>query len=238
MDAIWSKYASEDLIFNSGAAGIWKGRVEGGRSCFIIRRISQAMRPRRFPAGPTRRKFSKAKSVLAEDVQKISGQTLDLVVQAQFCAALNRHAIDLNAAAGTTQDWSDSTKFFKTEPYNAYVQFWHRADINWEQVLQFCYDDVFEYSSTINAPSATDAKVTIGGFYDGTSAIRPDRKVNGAGCLSAPGPATGCRYLRGARYFDIREGSRGNVRVLITRSRDAICAPGFYKSSRTYCPRA
>lgn len=205
VDAIWSKYASEDLIFNSGAAGIWKGRVEGETFVFHNQTNFTGNATAKISRRPNTQEILEGKGVLAEDVQKISGQTLDLVVQAQFCAALNRHAIDLNAAAGTTQDWSDSTKFFKAEPYNAYVQFWHRADISWEQSSYgFCYDDVFEYSSTINAPSATDAKVTIGGFYDGTSAIRPDRKVNGARMPVCSRTRDGMQYLRGAEYFDIR----------------------------------
>ena len=205
VDAIWSKYASEDLIFNSGAAGIWKGRVEGETFVFHNQTNFTGNATAKISRRPNTLEVLEGNGVLSEDVQKIPGQTLDLVVQAQFCAALNRHVIDLNAAAGTTQDWSDSSKFFKTEPYNVYVQFWHRADISWEQnSYGFCYDDVFEYSSTINAPSATSAKVTIGGFYDGTSSIRPGRKVNGARMPICSRAGDGMQYLRGAEYFDIR----------------------------------
>ncbi|MBC7485259.1 MAG: hypothetical protein H7282_00690 [Cytophagaceae bacterium] len=28
IDAIWTKYTNEDLIFNAGDAGIWKGKVD------------------------------------------------------------------------------------------------------------------------------------------------------------------------------------------------------------------
>lgn len=178
VDAIWAKYANEDLIFNSGAAGVWKGRVEGERFVFHNLTNSFGNATGIISRRPNTQEVLEGKGVLAEDVQKIPGQTLDLVVQAQFCAALNRHAIDLNGAAGVTQDWSDSTKFFNAEPYNAYVEFWHRADVSWNQSSYgFCYDDVFEYSSTINAPSPTSVKVTIGGFYTEPASSRFTRKL-------------------------------------------------------------
>ncbi|MCK9183459.1 MAG: beta-1,3-glucanase family protein, partial [Fibrobacteraceae bacterium] len=129
----------------------------------------------------------------------------DLVVQAQFCAALNRHVIDLNAAEGITQDWSDSTKFFKTEPYNAYVQFWHRADISWEQSSYgFCYDDVFEYSSTINAPSATNATVTIGGFYTELTALRVGQKTRTVHTPVCSREGGAIQYLRHSNAYNIQ----------------------------------
>jgi len=205
VDAIWSKYASEDLIFNSGAAGIWKGRVEGETFVFHNQTNFFGNATAKISRRPKTLEVLEGNGVLSEDVQKIPGQTLDLVVQAQFCAALNRHIIDLNATAGTTQDWSDSTKFFKAEPYNVYVQFWHRADISWEQSSYgFCYDDVFEYSSTINAPSATNATVTIGGFYTEPSALRTPRntKVSYTPTCSRAGAAI--QYLRHTNSYNIQ----------------------------------
>lgn len=180
VDAIWKKYATEDLIFNSGAAGVWKGRVEGERFVFHNLTNSFGNATAIISRRPNTQEILEGKGVLAENVQNIPGQTLDLVVQAQFCAALNRHAIDLDGASGVTQDWSDSTRYFNAEPYNAYVEFWHRADVSWNQSSYgFCYDDVFEYSSTINAPSPTSVKVTIGGFYTEPASSRITRKMAG-----------------------------------------------------------
>lgn len=179
VDAIWEKYKNEDLIFNSGAAGIWKGRVEGETFVFHNQTNFSGNATAKISRRPNTQEVLEGKGVLAEDVQKIPGQTLDLVVQAQFCAALNRHAIDLQAGAGVTQDWSDSTKFFKTMPYNEYVKFWHRADVSWEQnSYGFCYDDVFDYSSTIHTSSPERVKVTLGGFYVASTSIKSPALLN------------------------------------------------------------
>jgi len=164
VDAIWAKYANEDLIFNSGDAGVWKGRVVGERFEFHNLTNSFGNATAYISRRPTTQEVLEGKGVLAEDVQKLSTQTLDLVVQAQFCAALNRHALDLAAPAGSTQNWGDSSKFFKTAPYNEYVKFWHRADISWNRFsYAFCYDDVFDFSSTLHTSAPTSATVTIGG---------------------------------------------------------------------------
>jgi Beta-1,3-glucanase len=172
VDAIWEKYKSEDLIFSSGDAGIWKGRVVGERFEFHNLTNSFGNATAYISRRPNTQEVLEEKGVLAEDVQKLSTQTLDLVVQAQFCAALNRHAIDLSAPSGTTQDWSDSSKYFKTAPYNEYVKFWHRADVSWNQSSYgFCYDDVFDYSSTIHTPTPTTATVTIGGYAQSTTSL-------------------------------------------------------------------
>lgn len=204
VDAIWSKYASEDLIFNSGAAGVWKGRVEGETFVFHNQTNSSGNATAKISRRPNTQEILEGKGVLAEDVQKIPGQTLDLVVQAQFCAALNRHAIDLASASGTTQNWGDSTKFFNAEPYNAYVEFWHRADISWEQSSYgFCYDDVFEYSSTINAPAANRATVTIGGFYSAPTTLRTNSKANPLGMSYCARVGTGIQYKRNVNSYDV-----------------------------------
>ena len=187
VDAIWAKYASEDLIFNSGAAGIWKGRVVNERFEFHNLTNGFGNATAYISRRPNTQEVLEGKGVLAENVQNLSTQTLDLVVQAQFCAALNRHAIDLGAAAGTTQDWSDSTKYFKTAPYNEYVKFWHRADISWNQSSYgFCYDDVFEYSSTIHTTSPTAVSVTLGGFSQ-TSSNGPKAAARALGCSAGKG---------------------------------------------------
>lgn len=157
IDAIWSKYTGTDLIFNSGDAGVWKGRVSG--SAFVFTRTSDGQ-VATITNKPSTLEAMEGSGVLA------SGGQWDKVVQAQVCAAINRHAIDLNAAAGTTQNWGDDTKYYITSPYNWYCMFWHQADISYNKLTYaFCYDDVFDKSSTINCPSPTKATVTIGGFY-------------------------------------------------------------------------
>jgi hypothetical protein len=161
IDAIWSKYASADLVFNAGDAGTWKGHVQGEQ--FIFNRTSDGQ-VATITSRPSTVEAMEGSGVLAY------GGQWDKVVQAQFCAAINRHALDLNIASGVTQDWSDASKYYQTSPYNWYAKFWHSSDISYNQLsYAFCYDDVFDKSSTINAPSPTKAVVTIGGFVGATT---------------------------------------------------------------------
>jgi hypothetical protein len=156
INSIWSKYASGDLVFNAGDAGTWRGRTSG--NVFTFTRTSDGQ-VATISNKPTNTEVMEGSGVLA------SGGQWDKVVQAQICAAINRHAIDLNLATGATQDFATSSKYFLTTPYNWYTKFWHQTDISYNGLeYAFCYDDVFDKSSTINAPSPTRATVTIGGY--------------------------------------------------------------------------
>lgn len=156
VDAIWSKYTNENLVFNAGDAGTFTGRVSGNAFRFTRSSDGQAGT---ISAKPTQTEVMEGSGVMA------SGSALDKVVQAQICAAINRHAIDLTGAGGATQDFSTESKYYVTSPYNWYCKFWHQPDISYNSLTySFCYDDVFDKSSTINAPSPVRATITIGGF--------------------------------------------------------------------------
>jgi hypothetical protein len=122
-----------------------------------------------------------------------AGGQWDKVVQAQICAAINRHAIDLNVATGTTQDFSNAASYYQTSPYNWYCKFWHRSDISYNSLTySFCYDDVFNHSSTINASSPVRATVTVGGFsgLTATGAAVVYKDCNYAGYAIGLNPGT------------------------------------------------
>ena len=161
IDAIWSKYSSDNLVFNAGNAGTFTGHVSG--NAFIFTRSSDGATGT-ISNKPTNTEAMEGSGVMA------SGSDLDKVVQAQICAAINRHAIDLTIASGVTQDLSNESKYYVTSPYNWYSRFWHQADVSYNGLSYgFCYDDVFDKSSTINASSPVRATVTIGGFAGLTS---------------------------------------------------------------------
>jgi hypothetical protein len=156
IDAIWAKYSGGDLVFNAGDAGIWRGRVSG--SAFNFTRSSDGAAAT-ITRKPTTQEAMEGSGAFA------SGGQWDLVVQAQMCAAINRHALDLNIGTGVTQDWSNAAQYYTQSPFNWYCKFWHQPDISFNSLTYaFCYDDVFDKSSTINAPSPTRATITIGGF--------------------------------------------------------------------------
>lgn len=156
IDAIWSKYTSGNLVFSAGDAGTWTGRVSG--NVFTFTRASDGA-VGVISGKPTQTEALEGSGVMA------SGGQWDKVVQAQICAAINRHAIDLNVATGATQVFNNPSTYFATSPYNWYVKFWHQTDVSLNGYSYgFCYDDVFDQSSTVNTASPTRATVTIGGF--------------------------------------------------------------------------
>jgi hypothetical protein len=156
IDAIWSKYTSGDLIFNGGDVGTWRGRVSGQTFTFTRSSDGQVATISRKP---TTVEALEGSGALA------AGSGLDKAVQTQICAALNRHAINLNLPTGATQDFSPASGYYGTNPYNWYSKFWHNTDISLDGFSYgFCYDDAFDRSSTVNASSPLRATITIGGF--------------------------------------------------------------------------
>lgn len=160
IDAIWSKYSSQQLVFNSGQAGVWRGSVQGNKFVFTRDGDGQVAT---IPGKPTTIEAMEGSGVMA------SGAQWNLVVQAQFVAAITRHAIDLNVGSGVLQDFGNTSSYYQTWPYNWYAKFWHQTDISVDgQTYAFAYDDVFDQSATIHTPSPTNIKITVGGFYGTT----------------------------------------------------------------------
>jgi hypothetical protein len=157
IDAIWSKYTSGPLVINVENEGILNGRVSG--NVFTFTKASNG-EVGTISNKPTQTEALEGSGVMA------SGGRLDKVVQAQICAAINRHAIDLTKATGVTQDLSPASgQYYQTAAYNWYCKFFHRADLSLNsKTYAFCYDDTYDQSATLTTPSPTRATVTIGGF--------------------------------------------------------------------------
>lgn len=156
IDAIWSKYTSGDLVFNGGDVGTWRGRVSG--QTFTFTRASDGAIAT-ITRKPTTIEALEGSGALA------SGSGIDKAVQTQICAAINRHAINLNLATGATQNFAPAAGYYGTSPYNWYAKFWHNTALSHEGFSYgFCYDDAFDQSSTVNASSPLRATITIGGF--------------------------------------------------------------------------
>ncbi|MBI3883137.1 MAG: hypothetical protein HY305_02705 [Sphingobacteriales bacterium] len=162
IDTIWNKYANEDLIFNAGDAGVWKGRVVNeqlvmtaqtggftGRKGIVIRR-------------PTTQEAFEGKGVLNNIVQDAP---TDLLIEAQICAAITRHIINTTTPNVGQQDFSNSANYYQTAPCNYYAKFWHQQGISMNQLSYgFAYDDVFNQSSTLHSPTPKKVLVVFGGF--------------------------------------------------------------------------
>lgn len=161
---IWSTYSSKDLLINIGDRGTWRGRVTGNRFDFYDPADnSQAT----IYTKPTTQDAIEGAGALATTpmVAPNAKYFEDLMIQAQICAAINRHAIYTNAAVGEVQYNADASRFFKVAPFNQYVNFFHSTDISYQsQTYAFAYDDVGDQSSTIQCTFPTSVKVVIGGY--------------------------------------------------------------------------
>ena len=161
---IWTTYSTKDLLLNIGDRGTWRGRVTGDRFDFYDPADnSQAT----IYWKPSTLDAIEGAGALATTYANVPSQKYDedLMIQAQVCAAINRHAIYTNAAVNEVQNNHDANRFFKIAPYNQYVNFFHNADISYQsQTYAFAYDDVGDQSSTIQCTFPTKVVVVIGGY--------------------------------------------------------------------------
>lgn len=186
--SVWNKYTNEDLIFNGEMDGVWKGRVINGQ--LVMTCISGQFLNRRgiVQAKPTTQEAFEGKGVLDRVIQ--DGLT-DLVVQKHVCAALTRHMISTGANPGV-QQWGDVSKFYQESPCNHYAKFWHQQGISVNRMAYgFCYDDVFEQSSTVSVRTATKVIAYFGGFSTNTNNVAPTVSITSPGnSASFNAPAT------------------------------------------------
>ena len=164
IDQVWAKYTQEDLLFIHPEIGTWKGRVTGNRFTFTCVAGPAGFIGKQgiIDGKPNTQEAFEGKGVLDRPVGEAR---FDLMMQAQICAALTRHVIDVNAAPGAVQNWSDPSKYYLESPCNHYAKFWHQQGIRHNQMAYgFAYDDVNEQSSTLHSPEPSKVKVVFGGF--------------------------------------------------------------------------
>ena len=169
IDAIWAKYANEDLIFSAGDAGTWKGRVINEQLVMTCTSGGFLGRKGIIARRPTTQEAFEGKGVLNNVVQDAP---TDLMIEAQICAAITRHVINTTTPNVGQQDWSDPTKYYLTSPCNHYAKFWHLQGISVNQLSYgFAYDDVFSQSSTLYSGTPKSVTVYFGGFAPTTPVV-------------------------------------------------------------------
>jgi hypothetical protein len=174
IDAIWSKYVNEDLIFNAGDAGVFKGRISNGQLTVVGQSGGFVGRTGIISRKPTTQEVLEGKGVLD---QRVGDGDLDLVIQSQLCAAINRHVVNTTTPNPGQQNWYNASQYYLTAPANYYARFWHQGGISVDNLnYGFAYDDVNDQSSSLHTPQPTKVVATFGGF---------------AGLGTTPPPATG-----------------------------------------------
>jgi hypothetical protein len=162
IDAIWEKYKTEDLIFFAGDAGVFKGRVIGERLEVVGQSGGFVGRKGIVERRPTTQEALEGKGVLDK---RIGDGDLDLVIQAQLTAAINRHVVNTTTPNPGQQNWYDKSQFYKANPMNHYAKFWHLPGISVDGLSYgFAYDDVADHSPSLHTPQPTRVVATFGGY--------------------------------------------------------------------------
>ena len=169
IDQIWEKYKNEDLIFYAGNAGVFKGRITGEQLEVVGQSGGFTGRTGRVQNRPTTQEALEGKGVL--DRKLVDGD-LDLVIQAQLTAAINRHVINVTTTNPGQQNWYDASKFYQANPTNHYSKFWHLPGISVDNLSYgFAYDDVADQSPSLHTSLPTKVVATFGGYASSTPTI-------------------------------------------------------------------
>lgn len=169
IDQIWEKYKNEDLIFYAGNAGVFKGRITGEQLEVVGQSGGFTGRTGRVQNRPTTQEALEGKGVL--DRKLVDGD-LDLVIQAQLTAAINRHVINVTTTNPGQQNWYDASKFYQANPTNHYSKFWHLPGISVDNLSYgFAYDDVADQSPSLHTSIPTKVVATFGGYASSTPTI-------------------------------------------------------------------
>lgn len=148
---VWTYYASHDLTFSFADEGVMStfvGRVSG--DTFTFSKNGGAA------YGYIRGKPSTI-NLLEGSGPLATGARLDLVIQAQICAALNRHLLETVSG----DKWSDPTTYYASAPANYYAKFWHQHSLS-GLAYGFAYDDVRDQSTLLYSSKPQGLVVTIG----------------------------------------------------------------------------
>jgi hypothetical protein len=84
-----------------------------------------------------------------------SGNGVEKQLEAQICAAFNRHILQNISQAATP------SAFYQASPANWYAKFWHDHSLN-NLAYGFCYDDVSNQSTTLVSTNPRGMVVVIG----------------------------------------------------------------------------
>jgi hypothetical protein len=84
-----------------------------------------------------------------------TGNSMELAIEVQICAAFNRHVME------DTTKWNTPSAWYAASPSNEYARFWHDHSVS-GLAYGFSYDDSANASSTIQAPNPEHMVLGIG----------------------------------------------------------------------------
>lgn len=153
---IWNKHRTEDLVLNVGDWPTFRGRV----GLDDVLTLSDGIDTVRINGKPSTTEVMLGNGVLDDASGTTPGSSQyhkQLQIQAQLCAALNRHV-----AEQPNDRWYNADYFYPAgSSANWFTRFWHEHSIN-GLAYGFSYDDVGGHSPSIYTPSPVSVTYTIG----------------------------------------------------------------------------
>ncbi|GGP27911.1 hypothetical protein GCM10010971_37300 [Silvimonas amylolytica] len=148
---IWNQYTTNTLTVDMwGGSRRFAGKVQGNTMVFTEVNLNNGA----YVGGtynvskPTTQDILEGKGTLA------TGNSTELALEAQICAAFNRHIME------DVTKWSTPSAWYQSAPANYYAQFWHNHSVG-GLAYGFAYDDVSNQSSTIMSPTPEHAAFGI-----------------------------------------------------------------------------
>ncbi|MBO3089224.1 beta-1,3-glucanase family protein [Cellulomonas dongxiuzhuiae] len=161
VDDAWSYYSTHPLTVTT-ALGSFTGRVSGGK--FVFRDAAGSV------VG-TFSKFSTTEILACEGATQPLGQPhhhAALAIGARLCAAFNRGTLSTAYFQGSdVQATHDASSFYRPGvPSNLYSKAMHRSEAN-GNAYGFAFDDVAEFSPSINSENPRIGNMTVTPFVGG-----------------------------------------------------------------------
>lgn len=163
---IWNTYRSKELVFSVPVGGgnlvTYSGHVMPGTDKLVFKKDANngsGFTPYQYYVDkPTTPDALEGKGAFDRRSagQPASITDVELAIQAQLCAAINRHLL----LTVDPTNWGNESYFFKTAPSNEFVKFWHDHSID-RLAYGFCYDDVRDFSPSLHTPSPKAMVVTV-----------------------------------------------------------------------------
>ncbi len=130
INEVWSYYTTRDLVFDH-PLGTFRGRVTGNNFYFSLNGGGTHVVNK-----PTTAEVLEGKGAFDR------GTEIEKAIQAQLCAAFNRHIV-IDPA-----NWNNKSRYYLAAPANYYAKFWHDNGID-GLAYGFCYDDVNEQATLL-----------------------------------------------------------------------------------------
>jgi hypothetical protein len=150
VDQIWAQYTSSPLNVTVGGR-YFSGQVVNGSLSFTeLDATGNVVAGGPYMVNkPTTQDILEGKGTLA------TGNATELALEAQICAAFNRHVMQDSAL------WATPNAYFAASPANYYASFWHRHGVS-GLAYGFAYDDVSNESSTIHTDKPEYMELGVG----------------------------------------------------------------------------